>query len=335
MKWQLAFGITLLFFPLQALPQDQGSKLPLIQSIFIEPGYRFAGGNGTLSDYRPDAEMSHQYRITDYSFLSVGMILNPVKRLAITLAGDLSGFKATDQYLFSYIAPLNYDVPFDQLAFYVSAAYQFNPGWKLSLAGHVLSGVQPLMVWQEQALGGEYVAAPNPYRDWLIHGAVLKQAGRLEAELSGGFAQFRSKPAGQAGLRLRADLSGNQTTLIEGSVIWVADTLNPKGRFVFTAGAEQRVIGKMWVRAGYSAGVMQNMTENSGRTVYNLFDPVKQKGDLTLTVKDLTKNLDLSLTYEWSQRTASWYLYQYGEFTGTENKNYSFHSLTGGITWRF
>lgn len=335
MKWQLAFGITLLFFPLQVLPQDQGSKLPLIQSICIEPGYRFAGGNETLSDYRPDAEMSHQYRITDYSFLSVGMILNPVKRLTITLAGDLSGFKATDQYFFGYIAPLNYDVPFDQLAFYVSAAYQFKPGWELSLAGHVLSGVQPLMVWQEQALGGEYVAAPNPYRDWLIHGAVLKQAGRLEAELSGGFAQFRSKPAGQAGLRLRVDLTGNQATCIEGSAIWVADTLNPKGRFVFTAGAEQRLSRILRAQAGYSFGVLQNMTENSGRMVYNLFDPVRQKANITLIFKELTKNLDVSLTYEWSQRSAAWHVYQTGVYDGLFYQYYSFHSLTGGITWRF
>ncbi|MFH0762031.1 MAG: hypothetical protein V2A67_11065 [Bacteroidota bacterium] len=335
MKPFLVIGITLLLFPVTLMSQDNPARSRLIRSISIEPGYRFAGGNNTLLDFRPDAEMSHHYRITDYSYLSVGMILCPVKRLSITLAGDLSGFKATDQYLFSYIDPLNYDVPFDQLAFYISAAYQFSHGWELSLAGHILSGVQPLMVWQDEILGGEYVAAPNPYRDWLLHGAVLKQTGRLDFELSGGFAHFRSKPAGQAGFRLRADLTGHQATYLEGSATWVADTLNPKGRFVFTAGAGQKLSGSLWVQAGYSFGVLQNMTENLGRTVYNLFDPVRQKADISLIIKELTKNLGVSLTYEWSQRLATWYVYRSGVSDGMIDKNYSFHSLTGGITWRF
>lgn len=335
MKWQLACGITLLLFPLQVLSQDQRYSTPLIQSVIIEPGYRFAGSRETLSDFHPDADMSHHYRITDYSYLFVGMNIKPTDRLSITLAGNLSGFKATDQYLFSYIAPLKYDVPFDQLAFYVSTAYQFNSGWELSLAGHVLSGVQPLMVWKEQALGGEYVAAPNPYRDWLIHGAVLKQAGRLQAELSGGFASFRSEPAGQAGLRLRADLTGNQATCLEASAVWVADTLNPTGRFVFSAGAVQRLSRILRAQAGYSFGVIQNMTEDRGRSVYNIFDPVKQKANFTLIFKELTRNLDVSVTYEWSQRSAAWQVYQYGTYDGKVNQYYSFHSLTGGITWRF
>jgi hypothetical protein len=335
MKPILALGITLLLFPATLMSQDTPVKSRLISSISIEPGYRFTGSNNNPLNFRPNAEMAHQYRITDYSYLSVGMKLNPLKRLSVILAGNLSGFKATDQYLFSYIEPLNYDVPFDQLAFYLSAAYQFSHGWELSLAGHALSGMQPLMVWQEQVLGGEYVAAPKPYRDWLIHGAVLKQTGRLEAELSGGFAHFRSKPAGQAGLRLRADLTGHQATYLEGSAIWVADTLNPKGRFVFTSGAGQKLFGSLWVQAGYSFGVLQNMTENLGRTVYNLFDPVKQKADISLLLKELTKNLDVSLTYEWSQRSATWYVYHSGVYDGMINKNYSFHSLTGGITWRF
>ncbi len=335
MKPILLFGITLLLFPLQAHSQDQRYSTPLIQSVFIEPGYRFAGSRETLSDFHPEADMSHHYRITDYSYLFVGMNIKPTDRLFITLGANLSGFKATDQYLFSYIAPLEYDVPFDQLAFYVSTAYESNSGWELSLSGHVLSGVQPLMVWQEQALGGEYVAAPNPYRDWLIHGAVLKQAGRLQAELSGGFATFRSKPSGQAGLRIRADLMGNQATCLVASAVIVADTLSPTGRFVFYAGAEQRLSSIMRAQAGYTFGVIQNMTEDRGRSVYNLFDPVKQKANFILIFKELTKNLDVSVNYEWSLRTGAWQVYQYGIYDHTVNQNYSFHSLTGGITWRF
>lgn len=335
MKPVLLFGITLLLFPAAVLSQDPPARSRLITSVFIEPGYRFAGDKGSLIDYRPNAEMSHQYRITEYSYLSVGMVLNPVKRLTLTLAGDVAGFKATDLYLFQYMDPLDYDVPFDQLGFYASAAYRMNRGWELSLSGHLLSGVQPLMVWQEQDLGGEYMATPNPYRDWLIHGSVIKQAGRLEAELSGGFAQFRSKPAGQAGLRLRADVTGNQATRVEASAVWVADTLNPKGRFVLSAGIGQRLSRILRAQAGYSFGLLQNMTENSGRRVYNLFDPVRQKADIALVFEKVTKNLDITLTYEWSQRSAAWHIYQTGVYEGLFYENYSFHSLTGGITWRF
>jgi len=228
MKPILLFGITLLIFPEQAWPQDSVSKPPLIHSVCIQPGYRFAGNNGSLTGFRPEAEMSHHYRITDYGYLSACINLVPARKMTVTLAAQVSSFKATEQYLFGFVEPMNFEVSFDQLAFYLSADYLFSHGWKFLMAGQLLSGVQPLMVWQEQPLGGEFVAAPNPYRDWLFYGAASKRAGRLNLEVSGGYAKFRAKPAGQAGLRLQADLSRNGITLVEGSATWVADTLDPK-----------------------------------------------------------------------------------------------------------
>ncbi len=335
MKPILLFGITLLIFPEQAWPQDSVSKPPLIHSVCIQPGYRFAGNNGSLTGFRPEAEMSHHYRITDYGYLSACINLVPARKMTVTLAAQVSSFKATEQYLFGFVEPMNFEVSFDQLAFYLSADYLFSHGWKFLMAGQLLSGVQPLMVWQEQPLGGEFVAAPNPYRDWLFYGAASKRAGRLNLEVSGGYAKFRAKPAGQAGLRLQADLSRNGITLVEGSATWVADTLDPKGRLVFLAGAEQKLFGPIRMGIYFSEGLMQNMSVNSGLTVYNLFDPVRRRAGITLSTSKLTRNLDLSLTYEWSQRTANWYLYQSGDFTGTAKKDYSFHSLTGGIFWKF
>jgi hypothetical protein len=191
------------------------------------------------------------------------------------------------------------------------------------------------MVWQELPLGGEFIAVPDPYHDWLAAGGLEMVSERLQLLVSGSYAKFNSAPAVQADLGLTLFPFANLNTRIEGRIILLADTLSPQGRFVGRIGLAQKLIGNLWAEAGGAYGMMQNYHENDGFDVSNIYDPETSNVRFSLIYKEITRNLSLSVRYAYSKRWASWYLYQYGEYLSRESAEYSCNSLTAGITWRF
>jgi hypothetical protein len=334
MTRQYLLVITLLLLPRVLLSQGFIGNQPLFSSVFFEPGYRSPKLDLILTQ-RPGAELAHQYLITSYAYLGAGLKITPGTGLEITLAGQLNSFKAIDRFLISNMDPLEYDVPFDQFSAYLSARYLFRKHWRFFGAAHLLSAVRPIMVWQELPLGGEFIAVPDPYHDWLAAGGLEMVSERLQLLVSGSYAKFNSAPAVQADLGLTLFPFANLNTRIEGRIILLADTLSPQGRFVGRIGLAQKLIGNLWAEAGGAYGMMQNYHENDGFDVSNIYDPETINVRFSLIYKEITRNLSLSVRYAYSKRWASWYLYQYGEYLSKESAEYSCNSLTAGITWRF
>ena len=335
MKWQHVLGITLLHFPLTLLSQEVIVNQSVIHSVFIEPGYRFSGSLSPILDHRPDAELAHQYLITDYGYFGAGLKLKAGKGVDITLAGQSHSIKATDRYLISFMDPLEYEVPFDQLSGYLFVGYTFKQHWRIFAGASLLSAIKPVMVWQELPLGGEFVAVPTPYKDWLLTGGLALEFDRIHIQASAGGAKYQSSPAYQADLQVAGFPFASMNTRIEGNVTWLADSLDPNGRWIAGMEIGQKLLKNLWAEAGFRYGYMQNYYESYGHSVYNLYDPARSKLKLGLIIKELTKNLGLSITYEYSSRISAWDLYEYGEIKSREAMDYKYHSLTAGITWRF
>ncbi len=335
MKWQHVLGITLLHFPFTLLSQEIIVNQSVIQSVFVDPGYSFSGSLSPILDHRPDAELAHQYLITDYGQLGAGLKLKAGKRVDITLAGQSRSIKATDRYLISFMDPLEFEVPFDQLTGYLSVGYAFKPHWRVFAGASLLSATKPVMVWQELPLGGEFVAVPKPYKDWLLTGGLALEFERIQIRASAGEAKYQGSPAYQADLQVAGFPFTGMNTRIEGNVTWLADSLDPDGRWIAGMEIEQKLFKSLWAEVGFRYGHMQNYYERNGYSVFNLYDPARSQLRLGLIINELSKNLGLSITYEYTTRMAAWDLYDYGEFKATENMEYNYHSLTAGITWRF
>ena len=308
----------------------------LISSVFVEPGYMFAAKAGDLKATSPEAPISHHYLVPAYSYIGAGLNLNPHKRAQITVAVNQLRFFALQYFTLTGSDPIEYEVPFDQKAFYAAGSWYFGKGFTGTVAGQVLSATYPLMEWKQTSANGSYVEVPYFYRDRAFHASLAKQFPWAVVALRGDLNRFSGRRFIQGGADLTLYPAGNTNTWLRGEVTLVSDTTPTTPRYVSTISAGRKLFGTTWLEGYYSFGEVTDYTEKGAWVVYNNYDPISARAGMNLMIYSVTRNLDLAVRYQWSSRISTWQLYDSaGGDIGTFNKNYHMHSITGGITWRF
>ncbi|MDD3384500.1 MAG: hypothetical protein PHN30_02165 [Bacteroidales bacterium] len=324
-----------------SIPQDTRERFHiqaprLITSVFVEPGYMLAAKASDLKSTSPDAPFSHHYLVPSYSYVGAGLNLNPHRRLRITLAANNLKYFALQYFAASGSEPIEFEVPFDQNAFYLAGSWYLGKGFTGALAGQVLSATYPLREWQQTPISGSYVEVPYFYRDMALHASLSKQFAWAVLTLRGDWNRFKSKRYIQGGADLTLYPAGNTNIWVRGEMTLINGANRGVPRLVSSFSAGKKLFGNTWLEAFYSFGEFNGYTEKSAWVVYNNYDPIVARAGANLLVYSLTSQLDLAVRYQWSQRISTWQLYDGdGIYTGGFEKQYHMHSLTGGITWRF
>ncbi len=308
----------------------------IIRNVYLEPGYMLNGEAADLKAYRPEAVLAHHYMVPTYSYVGVGLNLEPQKRLNLTMAANLLSFFAYQQFIIANNEPFEFDVPFDQRALYLAGNYYLGKGFSLTLAGQMLTATYPLMEWQGTNTGGSYVEKGHFYRDLAFNGSLIKRFPFVTFALRADVNRFRDSTCTQAGADLTFYPAGNTDTYIRGEGTWVMKKQDKSGRLVAQGIIGRKIFKSVWMEGYYSYGLIRNYSEKSAYIVYNNFDPIKSRAGINLLVNGITRNLDLAIRYQWSKRTTSWQFYDSsGDFDQDFELKYPMHSIIGGLTWRF
>jgi hypothetical protein len=85
----------------------------------------------------------------------------------------------------------------------------------------------------------------------------------------------------------------------------------------------------------YTAGKMNNYSEQNGLILYNSLDPTDRMAGGSLKYNLIAGKLFLSVYYRQSRVMGATYVYTNGFYSHTTNYNYNTQSFTGGLTWLF
>jgi hypothetical protein len=335
MKWHSLAGIALLLFPLELWSGNNYIKEPLIRSAKVYPSYHFTGQTNPIRSFQPEAEMSSRYFISDYGRVGIALELKPAPRLQVFISGDLTSVTANETFYFNYLEPMNYEVPFEEFSGSASIAAQLSEHWSLNAGGSLLSAVQPRMVWVEMNLGGEYVPEARPYHDGLAYLGTAATWEHAAIEANAGAGRFHGAWAYQGNLSGAWIPFSSGSTRVGGRISYLADSLSRSGRFLWGADLDQLVAGKLRAQASCAFGWMQNYWDESTGQIMNMYDPITSRYYLGISVPDLTNHLSLSAGYTLARCVSSWSLYEYGSFTGSENKTYSANQIRVSLVWKF
>lgn len=104
-------------------------------------------------------------------------------------------------------------------------------------------------------------------------------------------------------------------------------------RFVVNQSLGFKVLPKLWTESFFAYGDMRNFNEKNAFVVYNSADAIQMKWGLAI-ISPLSKNIELSLRYQYANLEASYY-YQQSSGTTTITTKYINQTLIGGIKWNF
>ena len=307
-------------------------------TLFGERGTMFTPNLDSILSYRPEAAVSHHYFIYKYDYSSVGISgkINPA--LGFTAAWQTMYFSARQQFNVAGFDPFQFNLPFRQNALYLGGRVFMKRGVSLIAGMQVLTANYRVMEYREtQEDGGSYVPVDQKYVDMAMNTELHKRLPNLDAGLSIDINRIRSVWRYQGGLHLTWYPLGNLQLYLQGEscLTGLVQTRTTDYPVVTRILSGFQILPKCWVEGVYTFGTIRYWSENQAYVVYNNLDPLKSRADINLLGFNILPHLDLSLRYQWSKRTTSWQLYQDNEPAGTEQLDYSFQSLIGGIVWKF
>jgi len=173
------------------------------------------------------------------------------------------------------------------------------------------------------------------YTDLALNASFTKRLPYVTVGISADANRFKEIWYKQAGAEITAYPFGNINTYLKAGGTWIFDRLNPATRFVARGVAGAKLIRSWWLEAEYSFGDIRNLSEKNAYVVFDNFDPITKRLGINLMGYRLLPHLDISFRYQYSQRTATWQIFENSQYIRDEQQNYPVHSFITGITWRF
>jgi len=168
--------------------------------------------------------------------------------------------------------------------------------------------------------------------EYVMSLSIRKDLPNLAFELNGVFGDFGRKNQSQLGISAFVYPFGNlnfytQTSFIN---VWQPGVYS----LIFQQMVGGRLANKLWVEANFTLGNLTNFAENNAFTIYNAPEKINYKFE-TAFIYDLNKHLGFSLRYRLEQRENEYLYYRtINEYDRLITK-YFYHSIIGGIKWRF
>lgn len=315
-------------------------RQPVVEEIYIEGGPSKAGNidqEDRRHGRRPQQEdtiynAGYYYNNIYYGHAGIKFRLSP----SISVYQGYSYLEAPVTEKLTY---MNEQVPdFD----YTTVQHEYYGNLEVNLPGSVLATPAFHMLWIKYGLR---VDQYNPETFNLDYDTVVehenmsvaslslrKDIGAFTAEISGTYGDFGHALQKQLTLAGYYYPMGNLDFYGKTGVTYLWNEND--NRWIFHQLVGWSPADKFWLEATADIGQLQDYAEKNAFVVYNVPEEINYKIEGVL-LYELSEKLELSLRYRYMQRVNRYLYYtSYEDFTFKETK-YPYHTIIGGIKWKF
>jgi hypothetical protein len=308
-----------------------------ILKIFVEGGSFSNPDADSLLAYNPGGSSAHSYQVTRYSYASIGSMATLTPRIHLTVAFQRINYSITEQFRYPTLNPYVFDVSFGENSFYTGTRIVLGQGVNLLGGFRFLNGQYTYHIAQAYPGGMNLIDTVGIYSDVATNMTLQKRFPYLGIGVSADLNRFKGTWYEQAGASLSFYPLGNLNLYLVGDISrtatldgWIQD-----GNWIWKGKLGAKVLPFAWVETSYSKGWLHYWSENQAYVVYNNFDPITSRFELSLMCPRLLSHLDLSFRFNYNTRVAGWAVTDPSGSTQIVGKNYSFNSFIVGGTWNF
>lgn len=146
------------------------------------------------------------------------------------------------------------------------------------------------------------------------------------------FSNFSERKQNQFGLSVTTYPFGNLNFYTNSTISFLKQKQGKN--IIFDQLIGKKIFSKLWAETYLTFGNMTNYNEKNAFVIYNLSDKLKFKTGINLLFY-ITKHLDFSLRYQYSEKESTYIYYTNYDSFKTEIVNYSNHTIIGGLKWKF
>ncbi len=316
------------------------SETKIVEEIYIEGGPAFAGnqnlGGNQKGRHRETSDTiyngSYYYDNVYYGHAGLRLRLHP----AVSLYQGYSYVEAPFTEKISYMGEA---VPDFQ---YSTKQHEYYANLSINLPGKILATPAFHMLWLEYALR---VDMYDPEIDGLVYDTVYENEQMYVASLSlkkdiSIFAVEAGGTYGDFGHMVHKQLSLAGYVYPFGNLDLYAKTgithmwNENEGRWIFHQMVGWSPVSGLWLEGSGTFGQLQDYAEQNAFIIYNAPEEIIYKIEGTVMV-EVSSKIELSMRYRLLERVNRYLAYtSYEDFT-FEYTNYHYHTLIGGIKWKF
>ena len=315
-----------------------GSKI--IEEVYIEGGPAFAG-NTSLKNPRKRGHTgnndtiyngSYYYDNVYYGHAGLRLRLHP----AVSLYQGYSYVEAPVTEKISYMGEPVPDFH------YTAKQHEYYGNLSVNLPGNILATPAFHMLWLKYALrrdtydpevgGLVYDTVSENELMYVASLSLKKDISIFALELSGTYGDFGHMVQHQLSLAGYVYPLGNLD--LYGKTALTRMWNKNEGRWIFHQMVGWSPFEKLWLEGSATIGQLQDYAEQNAFIIYNSPEEINFKIEGSVIV-EVSSKIELSLRYRLLERVNRYLTYtSYEDFT-FEYTNYPYHTLIGGIKWRF
>jgi len=330
------------------LTETTRKKMNLPKAGFLSEIY-FEGGPG-ISEYddlkknwnhsaKTDSIYSSTTYFLGYNYYHGGLRLNIFPKLSIYQGYGLLNAPAQQNVRYFKTEREQFERTAVQNEYYANVELQLPKGFKITGASHFLWVNYKYRLAYYDSLNYDiaFDTLDINVNDYVLSLSVYKDFSFGAINLTGTYGELDNEKVKQLGASFVYFPFGNINFYGTTGLVNFWDTTGYHA--IFTQEIGCRVFKNIWLEGNVTIGQLQNYAEKNAFVVYNAPEEINNKYEAVL-IYAAPKHLEISLRYRYLQRESGTVNYYFNSF---DNKyypditktNYPFHSIIGGIKWKF
>jgi tetratricopeptide (TPR) repeat protein len=324
----------------ESIQRNNLGKRSIIREIYLEGGPGFAANKNLVGRGRNKRHQngdtiynsSYYYNNTYYGHAGIKLRLHP----AIML---YQGYGYVNVPVTEKINHLNtpvedFEVPAIQYEYYGNLEINLPGSFVVTPAFHKLWLNFGLRV-DNYDPGANALVFDTVYENEQMYVTSLslkKDLSIFAMELSGTYGEFGHATQKQIGLATYSYPFGNLDFYTKTGITRMWNDMDDRWIFHQMIGGSA---GKnLWLEAELTLGQLQDYAEKNAFVIYNSPEEINFKFEGSL-LWELSQNIGFSVIYRYMERENRYLTYTSFEDSTFEYTNYSYHSLIGGVKWKF
>ena len=317
------------------------AKTSILDEIYFEGGPAASNISTQKINWQNPAPTDTIYSSTTffkgYNYFHGGIRLNIFPNLSIYQGYGLINAAAQQNIRDFDTTYPSFERVAKQNEYYGSIEYALPKGFKITGAAHFF--------WQKydkRLVSYEYDSSNNYYivfdtstykvNDYVLSLSVLKEFTFGTINISGTYGELDSEKVKQLGVSFIYYPFGNINLYGATGIVNLWDSAGYRPVFIQEIGG--KIYKNLWFEVNATIGQLQNYAEKNAFVVYNAPENINNKYEAVL-IYAAKKHLEISMRYRYLERESGSLNYKsLNEFEITKT-SYPFHSIIGGIKWKF
>jgi len=324
----------------EALEKNHISRPAIIEEVYVEGGPGFAGNQNIMArgkqhgKQNPDTiyNESHYYNNIYYGFAGVKIRLHP----AISL---FQGYGYLSAPITQKINSLN--LPVDDYN-NSTIQHEYYGNMQINLPGKIFVVTAFHKLWDDFGFRTNYYDTVNKA---LVFDTVYakEQMYATSLSLKKDFSIFAAEVSGtysDLGHAVQKQMSFSAFTFPFGNIDFYTKTSitrmwnDDDDHWIFYQMAGTSLGKNAWFETEFTYGQLRDYVENNAFVIYNSPEEINYKAEVTL-IWDVSPHVELLIKYRYLERLNRYLTYTSFENFTLEDSNYPYHTIIGGIKWRF